>query len=60
MKIRITFKHRWAVWLFLLPWLFLVALPFTWICMALVSDSPFWMWEFIFMFFGGIFIWDAK
>lgn len=56
MKIHIKFKHGWAFWLFVFCLLFVVALPFTFIGMVLVGDSPFWMWQFIFMFFAGLLI----
>ena len=54
MKIKIQFKHLWSFWMFAIILWFIVALPFTIVCMTLVSDSPFWMWQSIFMFFGGI------
>lgn len=56
MKVHIKFKHSWAFWLFVLCLLFVVALPFTFIGMVLVGDSPFWMWQMIFMFFAGLLI----
>lgn len=59
-RIKIDFKHRWAFWFFALCLSFIVATPFSLICMFLVGDSPFWMWQIIFMFFAGIFLLEKK
>lgn len=39
---------------------FAIALPFSIICMTIVSDSPFWMWQIIFMFFAGVMLSGKK
>lgn len=54
MKIHIKVKSSWGFWLLTFLILFIVALPFTFFGMALVSYSPFWMWQSIFMFFAGL------
>lgn len=56
MKIHVRFKHRWPFRLFVLCLLFIISLPFTFIAMVLVSGSPFWMWQMIFMFFAALLI----
>lgn len=56
MKIHIKVKHRLTFWVLALCMMFIIALPFTFIGMALVGDAPFWMWQAIFMFFAGLLI----
>lgn len=60
MKVDIKFKHDWSFRLFMLCLVFICSLPFTFMGMLLVSDSPFWMWQSIFMFFAAILMLEKK
>lgn len=55
-RIQVQVKHGWAFWLFTFCLVSVVATPFSLFGMVLVDDSPFWMWQFIFMFFAGLLI----